>query len=92
MFAVFRHFSDVSWNDFPETFRFSPFFTLDEEVNLFVCSGTVEEPPRDEDTWEDVCNKSDTECLCEQESNPPASLRNVSALCRERLASITSHT
>jgi len=61
-----------------------------------VCAGSIEKPSEDEDTWADTGNESDTDCLSEEEtlkeSNPPTSLRNVSAVCRERLATITSHT
>jgi len=32
MFAIFNHFSDISWRDLPQWYRNSPYMTLDEEI------------------------------------------------------------
>jgi len=47
IFAVFMNSSNVSWTSLPETYRCSPFFTLDQyvvHVPVSVGVGTLEDP------------------------------------------------
>ena len=74
MFAVFRHNPDWGFDKLPDTYRNSPFFSLDEEIIFPVINiDTAEQPadiePQDVPSHPDISEKENASILANQRNN-----------------------
>ena len=94
--AVMRDIKDWSWSKFPETYRCSPYLTLDEIVNPKPDATT--EPDATTSKPDDVAENSETTVSVLDSSQfqeltfPKFSARSKSSLCRDLLNEINNIT
>ena len=85
MFAVFRHNPDWGFEKLPDTYRNSPFFSLDEEIIVPVINiDTAEQPadiePQHVPSHPNISEKENASILANQRSN-----NTVAVQCRDLL-------
>lgn len=88
MFAILQHIPGMSCNNLPESYRSSPFFTLDEFVSGFICAAQSSETRLSAENE----HSSHMDFSCEREISRQKTSRSIAALSRERLSLIATNT